>query len=198
MEQVLLLARYSRQLAATASAAGDLLDLHHELRSLPKGAAWTLETDAPIRQTKEWAADMLRRLKLQDPVKMILAFNEDVLGVYDCTESGRDEFTPNRASISLYWGVIGSVAHMDGYTVEDLTVVVLAHELAHAYTQLGADTDGRRWRAELFRQAEPALVEGLAQYYTERTLLRTAWSLPRRARSVLAPADEAVCPVPCS
>jgi hypothetical protein len=39
--------------------------------------------------------------------------------------------------------------------------VVLAHELAHAYTQLGADIDGRRWAAPSFAKAETALKEGL-------------------------------------
>src|SRR4029077_10395808 len=44
-----------------------------------------------------------------------------------------------------------------GCDVEDLTVVVLTHELAHAYTQLGADIEGRRWAAPLFAKAEIAL-----------------------------------------
>ena len=50
--------------------------------------------------------------------------------------------------------------------------MVLTHELAHAYTQLGADIDGRRWAAASFAKAETGLKEGLAQYYTERVLHR--------------------------
>ena len=50
--------------------------------------------------------------------------------------------------------------------------MVLTHELAHAYTQLGADIDGRRWAAASFAKAETELKEGLAQYYTERVLRR--------------------------
>jgi hypothetical protein len=53
-----------------------------------------------------------------------------------------------------------------------LTVVVLTHELAHAYTQLGADIEGRRSTALSFAKAETALKEGLAQYYTDRVLRR--------------------------
>jgi hypothetical protein len=59
-----------------------------------------------------------------------------------------------------------------GCTVEDLAIVVLTHELAHAYTQLGADIEGYRWAAPAFANAETALKEGLAQYYTDRVLNR--------------------------
>jgi hypothetical protein len=83
-----------------------------------------------------------------------------------------DEQTVNRASIRLYWGVIGLVSEWLGCSVEDLAVVVLTHELAHAYTQLGADIAGWRWPAPLFEKAEPGLKEGLAQYYTDRVLRR--------------------------
>ena len=51
-------------------------------------------------------------------------------------------------------------------------MVVLVHELAHAYTQLGADIEGRRWAVNAFAKAETALKEGLAQYYTHRVLQR--------------------------
>jgi hypothetical protein len=59
-----------------------------------------------------------------------------------------------------------------GCQVEDLTIVVLVHELAHAYTQNGADIEGRRWATISFAKAETALKEGLAQYYTDRAALR--------------------------
>jgi aminopeptidase N len=65
-----------------------------------------------------------------------------------------------------------------GCTVEDLTVVVLAHELAHAYTQLGADIEGRRWPSKAFSSAEIDLKEGLAQYYTVRSLKRLTVRFP--------------------
>jgi hypothetical protein len=59
-----------------------------------------------------------------------------------------------------------------GCRVDDLTVVVLTHELAHAYTHLGADIEGHRWPSSKFAAAETALTEGLAQYYTHRVLER--------------------------
>jgi hypothetical protein len=83
-----------------------------------------------------------------------------------------DEHATNRATIRLYWAVNGLVAEWIGCLPEDLAVVVLTPELAHAYTQLGADTEGRRWPAENFARCELALTEGLAQYYTHRVLHR--------------------------
>ncbi|MFM8359773.1 MAG: hypothetical protein ACKOET_14610 [Verrucomicrobiota bacterium] len=73
-----------------------------------------------------------------------------------------------------------------GCEVEALTLVAMVHELAHGYTQLGADIDGRRWPAREYLPAEPALVEGLAQYYTERTLGRLRRDCPGALRVFLA------------
>ena len=86
--------------------------------------------------------------------------SEDFLGVYEYDASGlfADEQAVNRATIRLYWGVIGLVSEWLGCVVEDLAIVVLTHELAHAYTQLGADIEGRRWAAPSFAAAESALM----------------------------------------
>jgi hypothetical protein len=62
--------------------------------------------------------------------------------------------------------------------VEALAAVTLTHELAHAYTQLGADIEGRRWPAADFARTETSLAEGLAQYYTERSLNRLDQRIP--------------------
>src|SRR5271169_4975095 len=56
---------------------------------------------------------------------------------------------------------------MMGVAIEDLTVVVLTHELAHAYTHLGRDIDGARWGDEEFDKSALEVREGLAQFYTE-------------------------------
>ena len=74
--------------------------------------------------------------------------------------------------MELFWGVIGLVSRLLGVSVEGLTVKVLAHELAHAYTHVGADADGRRWGTTAFQRTDRALLEGLAQYYTCRVLER--------------------------
>ncbi len=102
--------------------------------------------------------------------------NEDILGhyFYGGLQSHRGQLgligqgpPPTGAKIVLYWGVIGLVAEAINVEVEDLTVVVMAHELAHAYTHLGFDSDNCNWDTNSFHQSDRAVVEGLAQYYTE-------------------------------
>ena len=97
---------------------------------------------------------------------------EDALGRYwfkvDAAET--DECAANQAGIELYWRNIGLVANTLKIAVSDLTIVVLAHEVAHEYTQLGADLDGRRWLTRRFARASTTWTEALAQYYCEQAL----------------------------
>jgi hypothetical protein len=70
------------------------------------------------------------------------------------------------------------VAEVLNLSVGDLTVVVMAHELAHAYTHLGFDIDGYYWNTYSFYKSDRALVEGLAQYYTEKALKNLSIRIP--------------------
>jgi hypothetical protein len=63
-------------------------------------------------------------------------------------------------------------------SVEGLAVYVLAHELAHAYTHIGADADGMRWDDHAFASSERALKEGLAKYYAVLVLGRLERRIP--------------------
>jgi hypothetical protein len=72
----------------------------------------------------------------------------------------------------LYWAVIGLIAPLIGASAASLTAVVLAHELAHAFTQVGADIEGYRWEPEVFHAADLGLKEGMAQYYTAKACER--------------------------
>jgi hypothetical protein len=47
-----------------------------------------------------------------------------------------------------------------GIDIEDLTVVILSHELAHAYTHMGLDIDDRKWETESFRDSENPFERG--------------------------------------
>ena len=78
------------------------------------------------------------------------------------------------------------VSEWMGCSVEDLAIVLLTHEPAHAYTQLGADIEGRRWPARAFSEAESSLKEGLAQYYTDRVLRRSERRYPRALKVFVA------------
>jgi hypothetical protein len=82
----------------------------------------------------------------------------DVLGV----------FAYRKHVIKLYAQIIAWHSINDGIDTEDLAFVVLAHELAHAYTMAGYDIDG--YRGKLLNPPcgwNKYIIEGLAQYYTE-------------------------------
>lgn len=55
-------------------------------------------------------------------------------------------------------------------------VVVLAHELAHAYHHAGKDNDGRIWMN--MPSADIKIKEGLAEYYTERFVIAQERAYP--------------------
>jgi hypothetical protein len=94
-------------------------------------------------------------------ITRIFSIQEDILGVYRhmSTTEGR---------VELYWGAIGVAAELLNVDVEALAVVVLIHELAHGFTDLGRDIDDQTWRlATSFMEADRAVIEGLAQYYSD-------------------------------
>lgn len=95
--------------------------------------------------------------KVFDEIKSI---EEDILGVYRF--SG-----PHGARIEIYWMAHALFAAAFGLRIEDLTIVTLSHELAHAYTHAGRTIDGTSWDDDDFAHSDPAVVEGLAQHYTE-------------------------------
>jgi hypothetical protein len=174
VERIMLLGRYRGALEEARSGVSGLISLRDELLRLPDAEKWASASTSEMQAVANWAAALLKVLDQHDPLKKVLAVAEDFLGIYeyDAKFLFADEYAVNRATIRLYWGVIGLVSEWMGCGAEDLAIVVLAHELAHAYTQLGADIEGRRWAAPSFAKAESALKEGLAQYYTDRVLRR--------------------------
>jgi aminopeptidase N len=74
-------------------------------------------------------------------------------------------FRAPRPRIELHWMAIGLFTATIGVRPESLTVVVAAHELAHAYTHLGRDIDCNQWDTGAFARSDLALVEGLTQFY---------------------------------
>jgi hypothetical protein len=142
----MLLGRYRAPLEQTRDAMPGLLHLRDALVRRNEPESLLAATAPQLQSVAAWAARLLEILDKHDPLKRVLSVREDFLGVYEYDARGLfvDEHTANRATIRLYWGVIGLVSEWLGCSVEDLTVVVLTHELAHAYTQLGADIEGRR------------------------------------------------------
>jgi hypothetical protein len=121
-----------------------------------------------IDRVRETAEAWLHELDRIRAIERAIHFREDVLGAYFFKVP----------EIHLYWTVIGIVARMLGVSIEALTVVVLAHELAHAYTHLGRDIDGACWETTWFAQTDLDIVEGLAQFYTEEVCHPLDGSLP--------------------
>jgi hypothetical protein len=140
---ILELAGYRNSFASVATGITELIEANKMLLRLTGGPKWALQPDVTtFSQVRNWSEDILRMLKEHDPVRQILMVNQDVLGSYSYAPRNTDPKVANQASIQLYWTVIGLVAKDLGCEVEDLTVVVMVHELAHAYTQLGADIGG--------------------------------------------------------
>jgi hypothetical protein len=120
------------------------------------------ETD--VGPAWRYVDSLCKALATFDLTKFILTVNEDVLGVYRYND--HNDYDDPNPKIELYWGVIGLIARDLGVAVEDLAAVVLAHELAHAYTHVGSDADDRYWNTRHFNKSSVGLKEGLAQYYT--------------------------------
>jgi len=121
-----------------------------------------------IARVQKTAEAWLKKLDEAKAVEQIIGIHEDVLGAYFFRVP----------EIRLYWVVIGITARALGISAEALTVVVLAHELAHAYTHLGRDIDSERWDTERFAAADIGIVEGLAQFYTAVLCRRLEQRMP--------------------
>jgi hypothetical protein len=128
-----------------------------------------------LMKVRDFSDHLLEIAQSLNLVKKLHAINEDIFGHYIWRSSGNEQTT---ASINLYWGAIGLVARSLNISVQGLTIKVLAHELAHAFTHLGADIDGHRWRDKDFGEAKREVKEGLAQYYTSRIVNRLKDRMP--------------------
>lgn len=197
LEILMLLTRYRTALKEAERSTTKLMYLLNDLdrKRVPKD--WPRLDKKWLRCTSEWSGELTKMLDEFDPIRRIWKkYNEDLLGAYEykfvrenqsydprdlerefegrryIDRKAYDDKAINPARIKLYWGIIGLTSQWIGCNIEDLTIVVLAHELAHAYTQLGADIEGRRWPAIEFHYTQKEIREGLAQYYTERVLQR--------------------------
>ena len=111
---------------------------------------------AEIRRVGDTAKAWIALIEEQQVVDRILAIQEDILGAYFY----------RIPEVRLYWVAIGIMARLIDVSIEALVVVVLTHELGHAYTHLGYDIDDHKWDTEHFAQTDVHVVEGLAQFYT--------------------------------
>lgn len=142
-----------RDIEAQKRLAARLAPWRRTLEQLGESSTATLSSVLPIlaRSTileipdlrldavAQFAEFLLKHVQSFDFAAWLLEVNEDVLGAYHYEVN--PILPPERlqSHIELYWGVIGLMAQVLGVTTESLTVVVLAHELAHAYTHRAAD-----------------------------------------------------------
>lgn len=82
--------------------------------------------------------DMLARIDRESIVERILEIDQDYLGIY---EPGKIAGT-----IGIHWALIALCASRLGVSMEALSLKVLAHEYAHAFSHLGMDANGNHRR----------------------------------------------------
>jgi len=144
------------KLGALVEGAQFLLDAWPQLEGWPKLQTKWRNMERALSRSSEMA-QMLQNLAIAEKVrKEIRKITEDLLGAYFIYE--------NR--VELYWIPIAMVAAMTDVRIEDMTLVILIHELAHGYTHIGSDIDGRQWETNGFASSDLEVVEGLAQFYT--------------------------------
>jgi hypothetical protein len=173
-EVALVLSQWRSALEALQSGARGAGTMEARLAQDPRFARIVQDARLILPPVQAWAEDLLERIVAARPLGRIL-IEQDVLGVYafgPLPPLIGDLVPPPNPRIEVYWAVIGLVAQALGLDVEELTGVVVAHELAHAYSHVGADIDGLRWPNKAFGEAELGLVEGLAQYYTHQVCVR--------------------------
>ena len=117
-----------------------------------------------LRHVRAYTEALLDLVSAKQAQRSMLMIERDVMGAY-FFRKGR---------IQLYWMPIAIIAKSLGVSIESLTIIVLAHELAHAYTHRGRDIDGHDWPTEPFSHADLRIVEGFAQHYAEAVCRRLA------------------------
>jgi hypothetical protein len=144
--------------ASLAAAAEGLMALKGRYSEI---VPQDLKTDATLAQPTDILRvhhlldALLSRLEKSRIPAEIFGIDHDVLGAYFF----------HRHEVQLYWMVIAFAAGMLRQPVEALAVVILTHELAHAYTHLGQDIDGGDWETKAFARVDCRVAEGLAQHY---------------------------------
>lgn len=179
---VLEISPFRRFLGQSKAGLEGIRPLIGRLERLTSAQSVLKDRGESVASTYDLIVDLLAVVGTEeDPVTKLLEVNEDVLGVYRYRLPDPESIYPQdpfSGRIELYWGVIGLIAAMLGVSAEALTTVVLAHELAHAYTHVGADIDGERWASVAFAQSQHELKEGLAQYYTDLVCRRLDNQIP--------------------
>jgi hypothetical protein len=110
-----------------------------------------------LLQTEKLLKLQISRVNDSEILQEIRNLGPDLLGVYYLGSK----------LIHLYWICIGLCTQIFDIELEEITLIVLIHELVHGYTHLGYDKDGENWDLDSFEKTDPRITEGFAQFYTE-------------------------------
>jgi len=143
------------------------------LKALDNSSTY-FENDANFLQIRESCSQYLKRYDINDLIKRL--FNER-------TESGEvwGSYYLNTHRVEIYYLPLLVLSKIKDISLEHSFVLVLVHELAHAYHHLGKDTDGNHWK--WMRNADLPIIEGLAQYYTQLFVNYYKSSIPEFERT---------------
>jgi len=186
-----LIAPWRHTLETLQRSGAGTLKLYAILASDRSANALVKDSAASLELVLDSANKLLEQTQGFNLTQWILNVHEDVLGIYtyripEHYQATFDVPRPRRIGdphIELYWAVIGLIARSINVAVEDLTFLVVAHELAHAFTHAGFDIDGKTWNCYDFADSVVEVKEGLAQYY--------AWRVCERAQSTFPGARDA-------
>lgn len=107
--------------------------------------------------------------------------DSDILGVYripqrflkktivNLSNYGSANINDNMTTIiNLFWSVIGLFSERYNLNIEAVTVAVLSHEYAHAYSHVGVDANECYWSSLNFVETDIKIKEGLAEYFSKK------------------------------
>lgn len=112
----------------------------------------------------------IKKYNMEDFIRKMfyqISQNRDILGSYFYSES----------RVEVYYLPLIFLSKVSDFSLEYAFVIVLAHELAHAYHHVGKDNDNLTWVH--MPQAEIAVKEGLAQYYTYQFIQEYKFGYPQ-------------------
>lgn len=104
-------------------------------------------------------------------IKRLRLVNPHIFGTYN--------YSGKVSEINIYWAVIGLCAQRWNVDAEAITITVLAHEYAHAYSHLGKDADGEIWETNNFIDTSKTIKEGLAEYFSYKFIQSYAVFYPQ-------------------
>jgi hypothetical protein len=147
-----------------------LLQHWSDFESWRETTAFCTDTAPALERTLEVANKLQTLAASRKVIAEVKEIKEDILGAYW-------HMGPGTPKIEIYWMAQALFAAAFGVRIEDLTVVTLAHELAHGYTHLGRDADGKSWITG-FGTSDKEVTEGLAQHYTAAITEELRWRVP--------------------